>query len=88
MPIGWPKDPRPILAPLVGKTDRFIAVPIAGTENALAPERLAQRAREIGFQAVDWVADINDAPRQVPPGGRVVIVGSLYLAGNLLAENG
>lgn len=82
------KDPDAILAPLVHKIDRLIAVPIPGSELATVPKELASRAAAIGFSDVDWVDDMNDAPRRIIPGGRVVIFGSLYLAGAILTDNG
>ena len=82
------KDPAAVLSPLVGKVDRLIVVPIAGSAVAAKPEDLAAKAEAIGFTDVDWVADMKDAPHRVLPGGRVVIFGSLYLAGAVLAENG
>ncbi|MEM8589150.1 MAG: folylpolyglutamate synthase/dihydrofolate synthase family protein [Pseudomonadota bacterium] len=82
------KDPTAVLSPLVGKVDRLIVVPIIGSAVAAKPEQLAAKAKAIGFADVDWVADMKDAPHRVIPGGRVVIFGSLYLAGEVLAENG
>lgn len=82
------KDVESVLRPLVGAVDKLIAVPIPDDSPAISPEDLAQRAEAIGISDVDWVADMKDAPNRVLPGGRVIICGSLYLAGAILAENG
>jgi dihydrofolate synthase/folylpolyglutamate synthase len=74
-----------------GLARRLIAVPIA-SDNSLPPETIAQAARAIGIPAdmaggmtaaLDAVAALDLSP---PP--RILITGSLYLAGEVLAANG
>jgi dihydrofolate synthase/folylpolyglutamate synthase len=66
-----------------------VTVPIPGAHEAPhAPEVLAETARSVGLEA-DWVGDIESAIRrtdQYEPGPkRILICGSLYLAGHVLA---
>ena len=86
------KDATAFLANFAGLTRHIIAVPIPGEANAMAPERLADAARALGMR-VEISAGIEAALRtlarlayEVPP--RILITGSLYLAGHVLALNG
>jgi dihydrofolate synthase/folylpolyglutamate synthase len=58
----------------------------------LPPEKLADMAREIGLPATarPSIADALDAVRKLDldPPPRILIAGSLYLAGEVLRENG
>ncbi len=78
------------LAPLAGIAESLVAVPIPETEAALPPERLAEIARGTGL-AAEAAPDVRAAlsrlsGREGPL--RVVICGSLYLAGAVLRETG
>jgi dihydrofolate synthase / folylpolyglutamate synthase len=86
------KDAKGFLANFAGLTRHIIAVPIPGEANAMAPERLADAARALGMR-VEISGGIEAALRglaklayEVPP--RILITGSLYLAGPALALNG
>ena len=86
------KDAKGFLANFAGLTRHIIAVPIPNTENAMPPDRLADAARSLGMR-VELAPGIEAALRalsrlayEVPP--RVLITGSLYLAGHVLALNG
>lgn len=86
------KDAGGFLANFVGLTRHIVAVPIPGQENAMAPEQLAEAARALGLRA-DLAKSVAAALRmvaglayEVPP--RILITGSLYLAGDVLAANG
>jgi dihydrofolate synthase/folylpolyglutamate synthase len=86
------KDARGFLANFTGLTRHIIAVPIPGADNGLPPERLAEQARDLGMR-VETAASVEAALRalarlayDVPP--RILITGSLYLAGHVLAANG
>ena len=86
------KDARAFLANFAGLTRHIIAVAIPGRENAMPPDRLADAARALGMR-VENMADVEAAFRalsglayEVPP--RILITGSLYLAGHVLAANG
>ena len=70
----------------------MIAVPVPGADKPLAAENVAEVARSVGLQAVSRnnLSDAFDVVRKLdldmPP--RVLITGSLYLAGDVLRENG
>jgi dihydrofolate synthase/folylpolyglutamate synthase len=86
------KDASAFLANFAGLTRHIIAVPIADRDNAMPPDRLADAARSLGMR-VEAAASIEAALRslarlayEVPP--RILITGSLYLAGHVLSLNG
>jgi len=86
------KDAGAFLANFAGLTRHIIAVPIPDQDNAMPPERLADAARALGMR-VDIADGVEAALRaiarlayEVPP--RILITGSLYLAGPVLAING
>lgn len=74
-----------IIAPVVRSVK---AVPIPGHE-CHAPEALAEMARTAGIETTSTAPDVEAALRQMPvTTRRVAILGSLYLAGVVLNENG
>jgi len=86
------KDASGFLANFAGLTRHIIAVPIPERDNAMPPDRLADAARGFGMR-VETCTTVEAALRsltrlayEVPP--RILITGSLYLAGNVLAANG
>jgi dihydrofolate synthase/folylpolyglutamate synthase len=86
------KDASAFLANFAGLTRHIIAVPISDRDNAMPPDRLADAARALGMR-VETAATVETALRslarlayEVPP--RILITGSLYLAGHVLAANG
>ena len=86
------KDATGFLANFAGLTRHIVAVAIPGQDNAMPPDRLADAARALGMR-VEISAGIEAALRslarlayEVPP--RILITGSLYLAGPVLALNG
>jgi len=76
------KDPAAIVAPLRGKLLSLAVVPAPGHE-AHRPEDIAAHA-DLAVQAFP---DVAAALRALPPGGDVLIAGSLYLAGEVLRLN-
>jgi dihydrofolate synthase/folylpolyglutamate synthase len=84
------KDTAGFIAPLAKHARALWAVTIPGEKNALPAEEIAAAAASVGLpaQTADSVlAAIRDIP--VHDGnGRVLICGSLYFAGKVLAENG
>jgi dihydrofolate synthase/folylpolyglutamate synthase len=71
---------------------RVIAVPIAGQEKSLPPDIIADAVRRVGIPA-DSRRDIAEALAatnrlELDPPPRILITGSLYLAGEVLALNG
>ena len=86
------KDAAAFLANFAGLTRHIIAVPIPDRDNAMPPDRVADAARALGMR-VETSPGIDAALRaltrlayEVPP--RILIAGSLYLAGHVLALNG
>ncbi|CAA0111278.1 Folylpolyglutamate synthase [Starkeya nomas] len=86
------KDSGAFLAPFAGLARELIAVPIPGEHKAQPPEAVAAAARAHGMDAstAPSVTAALDglAAYPVGPAPRVLIAGSLYLAGAVLAENG
>jgi dihydrofolate synthase/folylpolyglutamate synthase len=86
------KDAAAFLANFAGLTRHIVAVRIPDRENAMPPDRLADAARALGMR-VESSASVDAALRslarlayEVPP--RILITGSLYLAGHVLSANG
>ncbi len=84
------KDPRAFLERFQGLSRRIVAVPVHGTEAGIPAETLAAIATSLGFEA-SAEADLADAIRRAAkadPAPRVLVCGSLYLAGEALGRNG
>jgi dihydrofolate synthase/folylpolyglutamate synthase len=86
------KDAGAFLANFAGLTRHIIAVQIPDRGNAMPPDRLADAARALGMR-VETAGTLEAALRsltklayEVPP--RILITGSLYLAGHVLSLNG
>ena len=86
------KDCEGFLRNFAGLVRRLIAVPVPGAEKSVRPEKLADTARGIGISATsrDTLAEAFEAVRKLDldPPPRILITGSLYLAGDVLRENG
>lgn len=87
------KDPIGFFRAFVDIAHNVYTVPIHGSDVGLDPVALALSAAEAGLKAVPMgsLAQALDAIRERSEGGvppRIMIGGSLYLAGNVLAENG
>jgi dihydrofolate synthase/folylpolyglutamate synthase len=86
------KVPVDFLRPLVPLVHDVYAVAIPGAHASLTPEQAAAAARAAGIEAhpVDSVSAALAAAIHASEGrpGKVLICGSLYLAGAVLAENG
>ncbi|TMM52444.1 bifunctional folylpolyglutamate synthase/dihydrofolate synthase [Sulfitobacter sabulilitoris] len=83
------KDVRGYLAPLAGQAASLTAVSIPGEANTLPAQTTADAARDVGLPAstADTVAVALQAIVAKDPDARVLICGSLYLAGGVLREN-
>jgi dihydrofolate synthase/folylpolyglutamate synthase len=82
------KDAARFLAPLAAAR-RIVAVPVPGEPGALAPEALAELGAKRGIAVETAPSAAAALDRLAVPGpARVLICGSLYLAGAVLAENG
>jgi dihydrofolate synthase / folylpolyglutamate synthase len=86
------KDCEAFLRNFTGLARRIIAVTIPDQPKALPAKTIAERSRAVGIPA-DGAPDIMAALAAVSglaltPPPRVLITGSLYLAGEVLAQNG
>jgi dihydrofolate synthase/folylpolyglutamate synthase len=86
------KDAGAFLANFAGLTRHIIAVQIPDRDNTMPSDRLADAARHLGMR-VETADSVEAALRslarlayEAPP--RILITGSLYLAGHVLAANG
>ena len=86
------KDCAGFLSNFTGLARRMIAVPVPGAEKSLTAEAVADIARSIGLSATsrDNLDEALEAARKLDldPPPRILITGSLYLAGEVLRENG
>ncbi|CAN1555883.1 FolC Folylpolyglutamate synthase [Paracoccaceae bacterium] len=84
------KDVTGYMRPLAPQVTRLHAVSIPGEKNTLPAEVTRDAARAAGIDAVTAasVADAIGAIAASSPEARVLICGSLYLAGTVLRENG
>lgn len=84
------KDVRGYLRPLAGQARGLHAVSIPGEAATLSAAQTAQAARTEGLPAVEAsdVASALAAITAIDPSARVLICGSLYLAGRILRDNG
>lgn len=87
------KDPVGYFEAFAGMVRHVFTVPIRGSESGIDPLVLADDAAEAGLSAepVDDVAEALSVIREnwdSAPEPRILICGSLYLAGDVLAENG
>jgi len=79
------KDPPGMLQPFVGVAAQVDTVPI-GDHASFAPSELADMAGELGLTALPHDS-VADAVAAAPEDARMLIFGSLYLAGEVLAAN-
>jgi len=86
------KDAKAFLANFAGLTRHIMAVEIPDQDKAMPQDRLVDAARSLGMR-VEIASSVEAALRsiaklvyEVPP--RILITGSLYLAGPVLAMNG
>jgi len=86
------KDASAFLANFAGLTRHIFTVEIPGQDNAMPQDRLAAAARALGMRveiagSVEAaLCSIEQLVYDIPP--RILIGGSLYLAGHVLAING
>ena len=86
------KDCEGFLSNFAGLARRMIAVPVPGVETGLSATTVADTARAIGLSATtrESLTEALVAARMLDldPPPRILITGSLYLAGEVLRENG
>ena len=86
------KDSAGFLKNFAGLARRVVAVPVPQQENAVPAAALAERARAVGIPAQES-CDLQSALSAIgtfdlDPPPRILVTGSLYLAGAVLAANG
>jgi dihydrofolate synthase/folylpolyglutamate synthase len=84
------KDVAGFLRPLAAQAESLTAVPIPGEANTLPADETARLAAGCGHVTAQ-AASVGDALMRIvarAPRARVLICGSLYLAGTVLRENG
>lgn len=84
------KDVTGYLRPLAAQAQSLTAISIPGETATLSAEETCAAARKVGMEAVTApdVSAALDAVLQKDPDCRVLICGSLYLAGHILRSNG
>ncbi|WP_299845801.1 folylpolyglutamate synthase/dihydrofolate synthase family protein [uncultured Roseovarius sp.] len=84
------KDISGYLTPLARRADSLTAISIPGEANTLPADETAKAARDAGMQASTAETALEAARRIVAetPHARILICGSLYLAGHILREHG
>lgn len=84
------KDIAGYLRPMSKHADTLTAVSIPGEANTLPADTTAGVAADVGMTATtaETVSDAMKAIVAKDPEARILICGSLYLAGNILQENG
>jgi dihydrofolate synthase/folylpolyglutamate synthase len=86
------KDCSGFLRNFAGLAKRVIAIPVPGQANGMSAQALAESAHAVGLDttSADTIADALHAAGQfaLDPPPRILIAGSLYLAGEVLKENG
>ena len=83
------KDISGYLDPIAPHVEKLIAVSIPGEMNTLPAADTAAAARDAGMQA-ETADDVLRATREIvknDPNARILICGSLYLAGNILRNH-
>ena len=84
------KDIAGYLAPLADVADSLHAVSIPGETNTIPAEKTAEVAASVGLRA-EIATDVQaaiEAIKEEDANARILICGSLYLAGHVLRENG
>ena len=86
------KDSRAFLRHFSGLAIDIAALPVTGEQSGRAPGDIEAIARELGFKA-QAAASVEVALRELakrdwPTSPRILICGSLYLAGEVLAADG
>ena len=84
------KDVSGYMLPLAEVADSLTAVSIPDEKNTLPATETAQLARDVGFrvQAAESVAQAIAMIKAKDSNARILICGSLYLAGHVIRENG
>ncbi len=81
------KDATQFFRPLANLADHVVTLAIPNEPNAISAEQLADTLRDLGTPAstADSVIDAVKKAARISPAARVLVCGSLYLAGHVLA---
>jgi dihydrofolate synthase/folylpolyglutamate synthase len=83
------KNPADFLSVLLPHCERFYAIPVPTLDDCHAPQTLLSAATpspsRIDKISENWQVAVQDIIRAHPTAGRIVICGSLYLAGDVLS---
>ncbi len=86
------KNPREFLAPISPYVDGIQAIAIPDEDAGFPADELAAQVRATGIENVTSAATLHDALANITGSssraGRILICGSLYLAGHVLRANG
>ncbi len=83
------RAPAAVLAPFAGMAQEVLTLTIPGEANAHKAAYIAEEARQAGFAARPMRSVVSALKAAAAiPNARVLICGSLYLAGDVLARNG
>ena len=85
------KDAVGYMRPMAEVAEALMSVTIPGEEATLTADEAAEAAREAGFSTVAPADSVADAVADIvarAPSARILICGSLYLAGAVLRDNG
>lgn len=84
------KDVASFLKPLVGRAEQLVAIAIPGEANSRSAEDVASLARAVGHPAAtapDLASAVGHLTATLSRPGRILICGSLYLAGKVLTDH-
>lgn len=81
------KDLDGVVAPLAQAAAGIIGVPVPDSAASRDPRETAAAAARLGVAQSRTAETVSEALRAAPDGARVLICGSLYLAGSVLADN-
>ena len=82
------RDPAAFLQPFAGLAADIWTVPVAGEPNAFTATDLARAAGQPATPTTDIASALSGIAETRGPAPRVLICGSLYLAGDVLRQNG
>lgn len=83
------KDPSGFLRPMMPHVQDVRTVDVPGEHASIPADKLATVARDLGMTSAASSGSVAEALRELADkaeGGRILICGSLYLAGHVLAE--
>jgi dihydrofolate synthase/folylpolyglutamate synthase len=80
------KDAAGLLEPLADRIDALVAIPVPGHDHH-APADLAAIGQRLGIAECATARDVTAALASLPTASTVLVLGSLYLAGEVLAAN-